>query len=177
MLLDRARRADGVTERVEAPLVGHGLAVQEPPYQGHGLGQPVQPFPDAAPEVEPECLVLALEPAGADAQDRAAAGDVVDRDRHLGREAGVAEGVGGDHVAEPRPPGDRADRGQRGPALELGVRPVSLVGQQVVVDPQVVEPGGLGVQDRIAQLRPARPLDPERRPEPHGHASPPRSLS
>ena len=70
---------------------------------------------------------------------------------------------------EPGPLRDRGDRGERRPALELRVAPVALVGEQVVVDPEVVEAGGLGAEDGVAQLRPARPLDPERRPEPHRH--------
>ena len=58
---------------------------------------------------------------------------------------------------------------ERRPALELVVDPVALVAQEVVVHPEVVEPGRLRVDDGVAQLRPARPLDPERRAEPHLH--------
>ena len=69
-ILDRPRGADGLVEPVEAALVRHGLAVQEPADQRHGLAKAVQAFAEARPEVEPERLVLAGEPARAQAQDR-----------------------------------------------------------------------------------------------------------
>ena len=72
------------------------------------------------------------------------------------------------------PGGHGGDRGERRPAFELGVAPVALVGQQVVVEPEVVEPGGLGPDGGVAKIRPSRSLDPERRAEAHRHRSPPR---
>ncbi len=172
--LDRTRLAHGVVHPVEAAVVRHPLAVEQPPDQRHRLPEPVEPLAETGAEVDPEGVVLALEPAAADAQDRAAAADVVEGRRELGRQAGVAEGVGRDEQADPRPGGHGRDRGQRRPALELGVAPVALVGEQVVVEPEVVEAGGLGPDDGVAKLRPAGPLDPERRAEAHRHRSPPR---
>ena len=56
---------------------------------------------EAGAELEPESVVLALEPAGAEAEDHPPVADVVsDRGRHLGHEPGVAERVDRDHVAE-----------------------------------------------------------------------------
>ena len=49
----------------------------------------------------------------------------------------------------------------------LGSDRVALVGQQVIVDPQRVPAGALGGEARVAQLRPRRSLDPERRAEAH----------
>ena len=165
--LDRPRCADRAVEAVEAALVGDLLAVEQPADQRHGLGQAVQPLAEAGPEVEAERGVLALEPARADTQDRPPARHVVHGGGHLGHEAGVAQGVRADHQAQPGPRRDRGDGRQGGPALELGVRPVGLVGEQVVVDPQVVEARCLRPQDGLAQGRPVRALDPERRPESH----------
>ena len=50
-----------------------------------GLVEPVQPLADAGPEVDPEGVVLALEPGAADAEDRPAARDVVQRRRRASR--------------------------------------------------------------------------------------------
>ena len=50
-------------------------------------------------------LVLLLHPRPADAQDRPAVTDVVERRDGLGHEPGVAEGVGADQQPEARPLG------------------------------------------------------------------------
>ena len=42
---------------------------------------------------------------------------------------------------------------------------VALVGEQVVVDPERIPAGRLGGEAGVAQVRPARPIDPERRAE------------
>ena len=73
MGLDRARHAHGITEGVEAALVRDGLTVEQAPEQRHGLDEPVQALAEAAPEVEPEGVVLALEPAGPKTEDQAPA--------------------------------------------------------------------------------------------------------
>jgi len=99
----KAEQAERVAERVEAALVGDRLAVEQPPDEPDGLVQPVEPLAEAGPEVDAEGLVLPLEPATPDPQDEPTAGQVVDRRRLLGDEAGVAEGVRGDEVAERGP--------------------------------------------------------------------------
>ena len=62
---------------------------------------------------------------------------------------------------------DRGQGGEGRPAFELRVGRVALVGEEVVVDPDRVQAGGLGGEARVAQLLPGRPLDPERRTELH----------
>ncbi len=173
MGLDRTGRADCIPEPVEAAVVRDVLTVEQAPDQRHRLAQSVEPLAEPAAEIEPEGVVLALEPSSADAQHRPATRDVVDRGRDLRRQPRVAQRVRGDHQAKSGPGRDGCRSGERRPALELGIGPVALVRQQVIVEPQVVETGRLGVQHPVAELRPADALDPERRPEPHRHRSPP----
>ena len=78
------------------------VAVEQVAHDGHRLGEPVEALPEAAAEVDPERLVLVAEPRPAEAHDRAAVADVVDRRDRLGDETGVAERVGADEQAEPR---------------------------------------------------------------------------
>ena len=94
------RLADRVTHRVARPVVIDPLAVEQPADQHDRLVQPAETLAEARPEVDAEGLVLALEPGATDAEHRAAAGDVVERRRELGRQPGVAERVGPDHQAE-----------------------------------------------------------------------------
>ncbi len=160
--------------RYHRPVVGHALAVEQPADEPDGLAQAVEPLAEPAPEVDPEGVVLALEPAAAEAEDGATAAQVVHGRGQLGGEPRVAERVRRDQEADPRPARDRRDRGQGRPALQLAVAPVALVGEQVIVEPEVVEPGRLGADHGVAQLRPPGPLDPERRAEAHRHPPPPR---
>ena len=164
--LDRPRSADGVVEAVEAALVRDGLAVQEPADQRDGLAKPVQPFAEAGTEVEPERLVLAGEPAGAQAQDHPPAADVVERRRHLRRETRVAEGVGDDHVPQPRPLCHRgtATTSSSPRASHRASRPRPRGGGRRSRGRRSLPPRPAA---RLAHLGPARPLHPERRPEPH----------
>ena len=82
--------------------------------------------------------------AGADAEDEAAAGDVVERDRVLGERQRLAE-VGGAHEgAEPDALGRAGEAGEPGDRAEP--RPVAVVlPGEVVVGPEVVEPERLDV--------------------------------
>ena len=57
--------------------------------------------PKPRAEVEPEGVVLALEPAAAETEDEPAARQVVDGRRELGGQPRVAERVGADEQAEP----------------------------------------------------------------------------
>ena len=82
--------------------VGHLLAVQQRTDDLEGLLQPVQPLPEAAPELDPEGRVLADVPAAAQPQDGPTAADVVDGGDRLGDERRVAERVGAHEQAEPR---------------------------------------------------------------------------
>ena len=64
-------------------------------------------------------VVVALEPAGADAEDRAAAGDVVDRAVRVGQQLRVAVGVADHQRADLRALGDRGHRAERRDRLEV----------------------------------------------------------
>ena len=84
--------------------------------------------PKPGPEVEPERVVLALEPAAAEPRT-ARPPDTWSRVvGELGGQARVAEGVGADEQAEPDALGHGGERGERRPALELRVERVALVG-------------------------------------------------
>jgi len=128
----------------------------------------VEPLAETRPEVEPECPVLAREPPAAEAEDETPAGQVVERRRELRGQAGIAEGVGGHEQAEPRGAGQWRQRGEGRPALELGVPPIALVGEQVVVEPQAVEACPFGRQAGVPKRRPVGSLDPEGSAESHG---------
>ena len=139
------------------------------------LVEPVEPLAEAGPEVEPERVVLALEPAAAEAEDEPAAGQVVDRRGELGGQARVAERVGADEQAEPDALGDgrRARTASPSPrAWGRSDRPRRPAGGR---RPRANPSRPLGRQARVAKLGPARPVDPERRAE--AHRSPPRSGS
>src|SRR6476469_8265999 len=60
--LDRTRRAQRVVHGVEAALVTEPLAVEEPAHEHDRLVEPVEPLARAAEELDPEAVVLALEP-------------------------------------------------------------------------------------------------------------------
>ena len=113
----------------------HAFAVQEPPDEPDRLFEPIEPRAEAGPEIEPEGVVFALEPAAAQTENEAPIRQVVDRRRELGCEARVAKGVGSHQKAEPDTRCDHGDRRQGRPALELRVGGIALVGEQVIVDP------------------------------------------
>ena len=72
----------------------HPLAVEQPPDEPDGLFEPIESLPEAAPEIEPEGVVFALEPAAAEPEHRPPVRQVVDRRRELGGQARVAKRVG-----------------------------------------------------------------------------------
>ena len=65
-------------------------------------------------------VVVALEPARADAEDEPAVADVVDGARHVGEQLRVAVAVAGDQRADLDPLGGLGPRREGGPALEVG---------------------------------------------------------
>ena len=72
--LDGTRLDQRVVHPVRGALVVRDLlAVEQPPQEPHRLVEAVEPLPEARSEVDPEGLVLALEPGAADAEDRPAA--------------------------------------------------------------------------------------------------------
>ena len=154
--LDRAGLAHGIDHPVEATLMRDLFARQEPLDQADRLLEAIQPFAEARAEVEPERLVLTLEPAAAEAEDQPAPRQVVEGRRELGREPGIAERVGRHEQPEPGAGGEGREGCQRSPALELGVAPVALVGEQVIVEPDRIEPRGcrLAGAQRVARVIP-----------------------
>ncbi len=164
--LDRARLADRVVHPVEAALVRDPLPVEQPPDQADRLVEPVEPLAEPRTEIDPERVVLALEPAATEPEDEAPVREMVDGRRELRGQARVPERVRADEQAEPDALGQDGERRERRPALELGVRRVALVRQQVVVHPEAVPAGALDGQARVAERRPVGAVDPERRPEP-----------
>jgi hypothetical protein len=75
----------GDAERIEvvasAGLARHLAAVEERPDGLDRFGEPVESLPEPGSEIEAERRVLVLEPRTADAEDRAPAADVIDRDQ------------------------------------------------------------------------------------------------
>ena len=167
--------------RLIAPVDAGVLAVvRRPPGLEHPgddlevVAQRAEPLADRreAVAVGPPLLLL---PAGADPELEPAAGDDVDRRRHLGREGRVAEPGADDHVAEPDPLGDHRQRGQDAERLEGHL--VGRVGHrvEVVERPERLEAERLGV-DRAARRsapRPSAGSQPSYSPfQPCGHHQP-----
>ena len=169
--LDGPRQDDRVVERVGRPDVVDGLAVEQPADEPDRLVEPVEPLPDAGPEVDPERVVLALEPGAADPEDRPAVADVIEGRRQLGGEARVPERVGPDHQAEPDPGRQRRPRGQGQPALEDGLAPRPLDRHQVIPRPERIPARRLGLQGGVAEAGPVGGLRPELGPELGRHRS------
>ena len=144
------------------------LTVQQPPDQPHRLVQAVEPFAEPAPKVDAEGFMLALEPAAADAQDGATVAQVIKGRREFRGHARWPERVGRHEQAQSNAVGQDCEGRERGPALQLPVGRIALVGQQVIVDPDRVPTGILHGQAGITKGRPGRAIDPERGPETHG---------
>ena len=104
-----------VVERVGRAVVAEPLPVEQAAHQHHRLVEPVEAPAGGLAERDPERVVLALEPRAADAQDRAAARDVVEGRGELGR---VARGCG---TCWPRP------SGRGGPAVVSGASPARTI--------------------------------------------------
>src|SRR5665213_1218766 len=78
------------------------------------LAEPPDPVVEA---FDPVHGVLDSRPGGADAELEAAAGQVVDSDRELGQERGIAVGVAGDHAADSYALGGLRHRGLQRPTF------------------------------------------------------------
>ena len=79
------------------------LAVDQSPDEPDRLVESIEPLAEPRAEVEPEGVVLALEPAAAQAEHEAAVREVVDGGSELRRQPRVAERVGADQQTEPDP--------------------------------------------------------------------------
>ena len=114
--------------------------------------------PNPRTEVDPEGVVLALEPAAAQAEDRPAIRELVEGRRELRGQAGLPERVGADEQAQARRVRQDGER-RRASSSPRAWRPrVALVGEQVIVEPEESQPAALDRQAGVAEGRPVRPL-------------------
>ena len=145
------------------------LAVEQATDQPDGLVQPVQARPESGLEFDPEGVMLPLEPAAAEPEDRPTSRHVIERRGELGRESRIPDGVGTDEQAKSHALGQDRQGRKDCPTLGLRIGRVALVGQQVIVDPERIPARRLGREAGVAQGRPAGPVGPERRAEAHRH--------
>ena len=175
VLLDRQRAVAQVVERVVAArLGGHRLAVEQPPHRADRFVEPVEPLAEAAPELDAVGGVLGLHPRAADAEDRPAVADVIERRGGLGDEPGVAERVGADQQAEPGLLGLARPGVEQRPALEDRLVRVAEDRVEVVPRPEVGVAEPVDPLGGLEHLGPGRGLAPEQDPEldiGHGWAS------
>ena len=132
-------RAGRVTRRGEAPQAVDAV-VRAREVDGRGAEEPLENLdrllqsahPDAGRvEGEAGLLVLAAQPARAEPELEAPAGQRVERRRLLGEDDGVAIVVVDDHRPDPEPAGDGRGGGQGGKGRELVAEEV---GSEVVAD-------------------------------------------
>ena len=116
--LDRRRVVADLFRRIARSGGRRALAVEHPAHDRERLAEPAQALREAASELEPERLVLLLEPGRADAEDRPAVGDVVKGRGHLRGEGRLAERIGPDHQADPDPFSRLRPGRERQPGLE-----------------------------------------------------------
>jgi hypothetical protein len=116
---------------------------------------------DPVVEREAEAAVLGLVPAGTEPDDQPAVGDLVDRGGELREHRRRMEARRGDERPDLDPRGDRGDPSEGGPGLPGAARLAVLVAvEEVVAEPDRVEPDRLRGHRHRAQLRPADdPLD------------------
>ena len=131
--LGQARRPG----ELEVPaLVGEAAPVRRRPQPGDDLqllGQPVEPLAERGAERQSVRVVLVGEPARAETQFDAAAGDVVDVGGGDRQHRRMPEGRRGDQRAEPDVGDLRRQRGQRRDAVRRSWQPVSGTHLQYVV--------------------------------------------
>ena len=113
-------------------------------------------------ERDAERAELRLVPAGADAEDEATAGDLVDRRGHARDESGRMERRRRDQRPQPHALGRRGERGERRPHVpRAALRPAVAAVEHVVAEPQRVEArrfGGARDRERAPASAPrARP--------------------
>ena len=103
-------------------------------------------------ERDPERAELGLVPAGADAEDEATAGDLVDRRGHARDQPGRMERRRRDQRPQPHALGRRGERGERRPHVPRpALRAAVAAVEHVVAEPDRVEPRRVGgARDRDA---------------------------
>ena len=146
-----------VARGVEPSLEINGAVTQQAADDRERLLEAVDPVVVRVAE-RPE---LGLVPAGPEAEHQPASADLVDGHRLLGEQRRVVEARAGDERAELHPARDRGDRREGRPRLprpaRLAIRPAI---EQVLAEPDRVEPEVLDRPDHVEQLRPAHlPLD------------------
>src|SRR5437763_14936323 len=97
--------------------------------------------------------MLLLEPSAADAEIEAAAGDVIERRRHLRGDARIAVGVAVDQRSDTSAGGVLAQRAQQGPSFKA--RPIRIghkYREEVVEAPQRVVAPAVGLLPQLAHL-------------------------
>ena len=161
VILDRPWGAHRVAHRVEATRVGDGLAVEQPADEPDGLVEAIDPLAEARPELEPEGVMLTLEPGRTDPQDRPAIAQVVERRRKFGGHPGVAKRVRTDHEAKACVLRERGQGGQDGPALEHRLLPRTEDRVQMIPGPNRVPARSIGEDRRVSERWPVRGLGPE----------------
>ena len=123
------------------PRTGGGLSLPEARVDhGQGFAEGVQPR-DRGTELVAVLGVVALEPARAQPEDQAAAGDVIDGARHVGEQVRVAVGVAGHERAEVDALGGLGHRSEQAPALEM--RALGVAEQRMEVIPGEQRVGAL----------------------------------
>ena len=131
-----------VTVEVDRSLAQQGAD------DGEGLREPA----DAMVVGEAEGVVLPPIPSGAETEDQTSAGDGIDGGRHLGQHGRRVEARRRDQRAEPDGRGGGGDRGERCPHLpRSSVTDVESV-EQVVAEPERIEPDRLGGPGHLDEL-------------------------
>ena len=115
------------------------------------LGEVGEPGARGA-EVVAVLVVVALEPARADAEDEPAAGDVVDGAGHVGQQLGVAVAVAGDQRADLDAAGGLGPGPEHRPALEVLAVGLAVEREEVVPVEHDVDARVLGGGDGVADL-------------------------
>ena len=108
-------------------------------------------------EGDVELGVLDLVPAGADAEHQPAAGEDVDRGRHLRQQRRVPERHRGDVGTEGDALGPFRAEGERDPGLDAVAPRLAHQADEVVAAPEGLE---AEVFDKVAEVPPAVPVEP-----------------
>ena len=130
--------------------VGGGLSLaQRASMRGRSSASWFEPAAGGA-ELVAVLVVVALEPARADAEDQPALADVVDGARHVGEQFGVAVAVAGDQRADLDARGLLGPGAEHRPALEVLALGVAVQRVEVVPVEGDVDAEVLGLGDRAA---------------------------
>ena len=130
--LDTLRLVPGPCQREVPAGEGRVLLGEQPDEHLHPLVELVE-TPLERRQLDAVCRRLQLVPAGSDPELKPPAGDDVDSAGHVGQDRGVPVDHPGDLAPDPDPSGGLRQRGQGGPALQVG--PVEVTGERVEMVP------------------------------------------